>query len=125
MADAASCFRRGSCPGFQVTANGTRPLSYQWFQDATPLVGANSFALTLANAQTNQSGAYRVVITNSAGSVTSVVATLVVRPVADLIVTDLVHPADALAGAGDDGSYAPASLLFAASASTSDGSICE
>ena len=88
----------GQTASFQVTANGTRPLFYQWFQDATPLPGANSFALTLANAQTYQSGNYRVVITNSAGSVTSSIATLIVRPVADLVVTDIVHPAEAFAG---------------------------
>ena len=34
-------------------------------------------------------------------------------------------PVDAFTGAADDASFAPAPLLFPASASTSDGSICE
>ncbi len=88
----------GQTANFQATANGTRPLHYQWFFNSNGIPDANAFTLTLPNAQTNQSGRYHVVVTNSAGSVTSRLATLTVRPVADLIVTDIVHPADALAG---------------------------
>lgn len=68
----------GSNGIFQVTASGTAPLSYQWLFNATNVVGNNTNALLLPNVQLNQSGQYCVVITNAAGSITSVVATLTV-----------------------------------------------
>ncbi len=64
---------------FAVAATGTAPLSYQWFfNSTTPLGGATSASLTLSNAQPAQAGDYSVVVTNIAGSVTSVVASLTV-----------------------------------------------
>ena len=67
-----------------VAASGTGPLGYQWrrngtrLTDTTHLVGTQSNLFTIVNALTNDSGRYSVVITNSAGSVTSQVATLTV-----------------------------------------------
>jgi hypothetical protein len=69
---------------FSVVASGTLPLSCQWQKDGANLSnsgnisGANGPALTLANVQTNDAGNYRVVITNSEGSVTSSVVRLTV-----------------------------------------------
>jgi uncharacterized repeat protein (TIGR01451 family) len=68
----------GSSASFQVSASGTSPLNYQWWFDGTNAVGANTNSLSMTNAQTSQAGGYSVVITNSAGSVTSMVATLTV-----------------------------------------------
>ena len=68
----------GSNVSFQVSASGSWPLSYQWWFNGTNAVGTNSNSLTVANAQSSQAGAYNVVITNSAGSVTSMVATLTI-----------------------------------------------
>ncbi|HZR18272.1 MAG TPA: immunoglobulin domain-containing protein [Verrucomicrobiae bacterium] len=61
---------------FQVLASGTAPLSYQWWFNGTNAVGINSNALVITGAQAAQAGTYQVVITNSAGAITSAVATL-------------------------------------------------
>ncbi|MGA2241784.1 MAG: glycosyl hydrolase family 28 protein [Verrucomicrobiota bacterium] len=62
---------------FTVVPNGTLPLSYQWyFNTNTPVANATNATLTLTNVQPANEGGYFVVITNSYGSVTSVVATL-------------------------------------------------
>jgi Concanavalin A-like lectin/glucanases superfamily len=66
-----------------VVAGGAKPLAYQWYKNNQPmpvgeqtnlLIGATNAALILSPVQTNdQSLNYYVVITNSFGSVTSVV----------------------------------------------------
>ena len=82
----------GSKATFTVTAAGTAPLSYQWRVNGTNLVngsikngptisGATTPALTISNAQTNNSGNYTVIVTNIAGSVTSSNAVLTVAVV--------------------------------------------
>ena len=64
---------------FNVSADGTLPLAYQWFFNTnTALSGATGATLTITNAQTTNAGAYTVRISNIAGSVTSAVATLTV-----------------------------------------------
>jgi glucose/arabinose dehydrogenase/regulation of enolase protein 1 (concanavalin A-like superfamily) len=64
---------------FQVSATGTPPLSYQWRKGATNIGGATSATYTIASTQTSDAGSYQVVVSNSAGSVTSSVATLTVN----------------------------------------------
>ncbi len=71
--------RAGYAASFSVTANGTRPLNYQWRKDGVALLGSTNPILELSNTTTNDSGAYDVVISNSFGAVTSQVATLAVR----------------------------------------------
>ncbi|PYJ07974.1 MAG: hypothetical protein DME25_02580, partial [Verrucomicrobia bacterium] len=64
---------------FTVTASGAAPLSYQWRFNATNLLaGATASSFTRTNAQSSDAGNYSVIITNSAGSVTSVEASLTV-----------------------------------------------
>ena len=63
---------------FQVTAVGTVPLSYQWKFNGSDIAGATGPTLALANVQTINAGSYTVVVSNSAGSVTSAPATLTV-----------------------------------------------
>jgi hypothetical protein len=53
-----------------VLATGTPPLAYQWRKDANPL-GMTTPSLTLFSVTRTNSGTYSVVVTNSAGSVTS------------------------------------------------------
>jgi hypothetical protein len=65
---------------FTVTANGTPPLSYQWWFSGAGLIGATGTSLTLTTVQPSQSGPYLVVVTNLYGAVTSRVATLAVNP---------------------------------------------
>ena len=69
----------GQTAVFSVIATGTSPLIYQWyFNTNTVLAGGTNATLTLPNAQTNEAGSYSVIVTNSLGAVTSVVATLTV-----------------------------------------------
>jgi len=76
----------GDNTSFAVQAGGTGPLSYQWyFNTNSPLANATNLTLTLANVQTNNAGGYSVIVTNSAGSVTSLVATLTVNLVSGSI----------------------------------------
>lgn len=62
-----------------VGAQGTAPLAYQWLLNDAPITGATLSSLTLSALTTNQSGAYSVIITNSAGSITSNPANVLVR----------------------------------------------
>ena len=69
----------GSNATFSVTAGGTAPLSYQWyFNTNTTLPNATNTSLALTNIQLTNTGNYRVIITNSTGSVTSSFAALTV-----------------------------------------------
>ena len=69
----------GQNAAFSVAADGTQ-LSYQWFFNTNTLLnGKTSPTLNLNNAQPGDQGGYSVVITNSVGSVTSLVATLTVN----------------------------------------------
>ncbi len=69
----------GGSVGFSVTASGTSPLTYQWQFNGATLPGATSQSLTLNNVQSANAGTYTVVVSNTAGSVTSVAATLTVN----------------------------------------------
>jgi hypothetical protein len=71
----------GSPASLNVIASGSLPLRYQWRFNGTNLPGATNAALAFVSAQLANSGNYAVVITNVAGSVTSVVATLTVSVV--------------------------------------------
>jgi len=64
---------------FSVSVCGTPPFTYQWlFNDGT-IGGATNATLTLMNLTLGDSGEYRVVVSNPAGSITSQVAILVVQ----------------------------------------------
>ena len=66
---------------FSVLVCGIGPLGYHWQHAGTNLPSGTNSILTLSNVKTNDAGDYRVIISNAAGSVTSVVATLtVLRP---------------------------------------------
>src|SRR5262249_11734422 len=65
---------------FTVGASGTAPLSYQWFFNTnTTLAQGTNATLTLHNLQSTNAGMYSVRVTNSAGSVTSLFASLTVN----------------------------------------------
>jgi len=54
--------------------SGTPPFNWQWSTNGVPILGANNPVYTVNHAQTNDSGAYTVTITNLSGGVTSSVA---------------------------------------------------
>jgi PKD repeat protein len=71
---------------FTVAATGVPDPSYQWLKDGANLLGATSATLAITNAQDADAGAYSVIVSNSAGSVTSDSGTLTIvdlPPVAD------------------------------------------
>jgi hypothetical protein len=68
----------GATASFAVSASGLAPLAFQWFDGAAALPFATNANLTLPNVSDASAGNYSVVITNSAGSVTSSVVTLAV-----------------------------------------------
>jgi len=69
----------GQGASFTVEATGTAPLSYQWRHNGVPLAGATASSYTRNNVEISDAGNYSVVITNVAGSVTSLDAVLVVN----------------------------------------------
>jgi alpha-tubulin suppressor-like RCC1 family protein len=69
----------GDSVTFKATAEGTGPLSYQWYKDGIALSGQNSSSLLLSGVALSDEGSYTVVVTNRYGSVTSKVATLSVE----------------------------------------------
>lgn len=70
--------KQGQDATFFVTVGGTEPFSYQWRFNGTNIAGATESSDTRANAETNHTGNYFVVITNVAGSVTSSPAMLTI-----------------------------------------------
>lgn len=84
-----------ACPGdtvmFSTVAIGTPPLSYQWFKDGNPIMGATLSNLTINNVGPSDVADYTVRVTNSAGMVTSDPAHLSVKsinPMPGVIVYD-------------------------------------
>jgi len=69
----------GSNANFTIVATGVEPLSYQWRFNGGPISGATNASLSVSNALTSQAGNYSVVVTNVAGSTTSVLAVLTVN----------------------------------------------
>ena len=61
-----------------VNAMGTAPLTYQWQKNNVNIAGAIGTSYSLTNAQSDDNGTYRVVVSNAVGSVTSNGATLTV-----------------------------------------------
>lgn len=113
----------GGLGGFTLLTSlgtGDSPLTYQWQKDGTNVVfepgridGVNSSNLILASLRMNDSGAYRLVLTNPYGAATSTVVRLMVSPIVawgdnnqgELYVSQTLTNAVAIA-AGEDYSLA-------------------
>src|SRR5438552_3814279 len=69
----------GQTASFSVAATGTAPLNYQWKKNGIAVSGASSSAYTTPATSTSDSGAqFTVIVSNSAGSVTSSAGVLTV-----------------------------------------------
>ncbi|PYU20294.1 MAG: hypothetical protein DMG30_21565 [Acidobacteria bacterium] len=69
----------GQTATFSVGASGTAPLSYQWWKNGAAISGATSSSYTTPATTSSDTGAqFTVIVSNSAGNVTSSVATLTV-----------------------------------------------
>ena len=66
----------GSTVALNVAASGTAPLSYQWLFNGAAISGAAGASLVFSNVQPAQAGLYRIIVSNSAGSVTNAGTTL-------------------------------------------------
>ncbi|MGZ4972119.1 MAG: TIGR02597 family protein, partial [Limisphaerales bacterium] len=64
---------------FNVVAAGTDPLSYQWRKDGTSIPGANNSSYARTSITANDVGAYSVIVSNIAGTVTSTNASLAIN----------------------------------------------
>src|SRR5437762_611106 len=70
----------GQTATFTVVAAGAAPLTYQWQKNGANLTGATSASYTTQATTTADSGStFRVVVANTAGTVTSAAATLTVN----------------------------------------------
>jgi hypothetical protein len=95
----------GQSANFAVTAGGTAPLTYQWQKNGANIAGATSASYSTPATATADNGAkFDVVVSNSAGSVTSASAILTVTasPVAPTITT---QPANQTVNSGQTATF--------------------
>lgn len=90
-------FALGATVTLSVSATGTAPLTYQWQKDQHDLQNQTNSILSIGNAQGTDTGSYRVVVTNAAGTTTSSAVTvtvhdplLAVRTLAGLYITGAI-----------------------------------
>ena len=96
---AAQTVVTGTPASFSVSASGTVPLSYQWMRNGSNIAGATSSSYTTpATTMADDGTKFSVMVTNSAGSVTSneaklgvsataVKAAIATQPVAQSVIT--------------------------------------
>lgn len=98
----------GAAATFAVTATGSAPLAYEWRRDGVAVPGATESTLFLPAVYATSAGGFSVVISNSAGSVTSSSATLTVSSAAAVPVITTQPVSQSVAAGGS------ATLLVAA-----------
>jgi hypothetical protein len=95
----------GQTATFSITATGTTPLSYQWQKNGANIAGATSSSYTTPATTTSDSGStFVVVVSNSAGNVTSNTATLTVNP-APVAPTITTQPTNQAVTAGQSATF--------------------
>lgn len=78
---ASASVTAGQTATFSVTATGTAPLNYQWQKNAADIPNATAASYTTPVTTTADNGElFRVVVSNTAGNITSTSATLTVNP---------------------------------------------
>ena len=65
---------RGSPLNLTVQASSATPLTYQWLLNSNAIASATASSYSISNIQKQNEGDYQVVLSNTSGSVTSVVA---------------------------------------------------
>lgn len=70
----------GQSAAFSVSATGVPDPTYQWQKAGTNLIGQTSAILSIPSTTYDDGGMYSVIVSNSAGAVTSASATLTVIP---------------------------------------------
>ena len=69
----------GTLAVLNVAANGSNPVSYQWYQDGIAVDGATESSLRISNVSAANQGAYHAVLSNAVSAVTSDSAALVIN----------------------------------------------
>lgn len=64
-----------------VLASSDEPIDYQWYKDEIPLIGETKNVLFIIVSRTNDSGVYRVSLSNRLAAVSSIPVTVTVNPV--------------------------------------------
>ena len=106
----------GQTATFSVGATGTAPLNYQWRKNSANISGATAATYTTPATTSADNGAkFDVVVSNSAGSMTSSAATLTVTAAAVTLKSIAVTPASPNLGIGN-------TLQFTATGTYSDNS---
>ncbi|MCX8520925.1 MAG: immunoglobulin domain-containing protein, partial [Rhodoferax sp.] len=98
----------GQSATFSITASGTGPLTYQWQKNGTDISGATDSTYSIPTTSLGDTGAvFTVVVSNSAGTVTSNPATLTVseNAVAGVAPTVNVQPTDQAVTAGQSATF--------------------
>ena len=88
---------QGGSVAINVTATSLVPVTYQWQKGGVDIPGATASTYSIASFQSGDVGSYTVIVTNSAGPVTSSAATLAMA-VAPVITQD---PASQTVNAGN------------------------
>lgn len=86
---------------FTVSASGTG-LTYQWQFNNVNINGATAASYTIPNVTNANAGAYKVIVTNTAGNVTSNPATLTVTPFSNAPTVSIISPLPTLKWNADD-----------------------
>jgi YVTN family beta-propeller protein len=91
----------GAAATLAIAVSGSGPLSYQWSRNGAPVNGATGAVLHLASISSLDAGSYTVAVSNSAGSVGSSAAQLILVGVPAIT----AQPANASAIAGNTASF--------------------
>lgn len=75
----------GQSASFNVLAEGTPPLAFQWYKDGLPISWATNSNVVLTNLTLDEGGNYSVAVANAYGSVTSSNALLTMNPAGVLL----------------------------------------
>lgn len=86
---------------FTVSASGTN-LTYQWQFNNVDINGATGASYTIPNVTNANAGSYRVIVTNTAGNVTSNPATLTVTPFSNAPTVTITAPLPTLKWNAED-----------------------
>ncbi|MEO7300002.1 MAG: immunoglobulin domain-containing protein, partial [Verrucomicrobiota bacterium] len=92
---------QGTNVTFSAIVSGSTPLVFQWRLNGTNIFGATSTSLLFSNVQATNAGNYTLVVTNTSGSVTSLIATLTVN----LPPTITLQPLDQSVWLGQDATF--------------------
>ncbi len=71
-------FALGTTATLAVSVTGTSPYSYEWQKDGKPITGSNTNSLVLTSLRGTDSGSYRAIIKNTAGSASTTAVTVTV-----------------------------------------------